>query len=478
MSLATRLSAFFLAMLGMVLLGFSLALYLLAWAYLHRQVDERLGAALEALAVCIENENDGLEWDPNLRHLTLGRDAGIEQVRWELRDSHGQVVDRSANLARGDLLQQIGPGGEEGTWSVNNTGSPWRLARRTLHFVPRAAPFPPSAALVEQGPPQPRYQTLVITAGLSLEPLETTLRSLGVTLAGLSAILWLTAAVLGRWLCRRGLAPMAHMADAALDMGAADLGQRLPDPGTGDELGALHRSFNGLLDRLQEAFERQRQFTGNASHQLRTPLTAMQGQVELALRRDRSSEEYRRTLDQIQGQAARLGRIVEALLFLARADTEAELSVLEAIDLTAWLAQHLGTWADHPRRADLHLHDAAHGSCTVKAQPLLLGQLLDNLLDNALKYSEPGSAVTISLRHEDGMAVLAVEDAGHGFAPEELPHVVEPFFRSPEARRRGLPGVGLGLAVAQRIATALGGRLTVTSTQGRGSCFSLHLPAN
>src|SRR5262249_52927799 len=159
----------------------------------------------------------------------------------------------------------------------------------------------------------------------------------------------------------------------------------------------LGRTANGLLDRLQEAFERQRRFTGDASHQLRTPLAAMLGQAEVALRRDRPPEEYRRVLALVHDQAGHLSRIVEALLFLARADAEGELAGLEVLDLARWLPEQRPRWGGHERAADLRLEQASPGPCRVKVQPVLLGQLLDNLLDNAFRYSAPGTPVRVSL---------------------------------------------------------------------------------
>jgi signal transduction histidine kinase len=265
------------------------------------------------------------------------------------------------------------------------------------------------------------------------------------------------------------------MAAAARTVSAADLGQRLPTPGTGDELDDLGRAFNDLLGRLQESFERQRRFTGDASHQLRTPLAALLGQIEVALRRDRNPEEYRRVLASVRGEAGRLGQLVDTLLFLARADAEARAPETERFDLCAWLGQHLGTWASHPRAADLQ-PEPAEGPLWVRAHPALLGQALDNLLDNACKYSPPGSPVHVRT-WEDGEAVcLGVEDQGDGIAAEDLPHVFEPFYRAAQARERGVGGVGLGLAVAARIVVAGGGRLTAHSEAGQGSRFTIRLP--
>jgi heavy metal sensor kinase len=470
-SLTARLSAFFLAALAVVLAGFSVSLYLLAWAHLSRQVDDRLEAALDTLTAAVEREPGWLEWEPHQRDLVPGRAGVLGQVRWEVRDERGLLVDRSPNLGAAGLEVDAPP---DGIAQLEREGVPWRFAGRRVPAPPAGdSPPPPPPG---DGPPARRYSALVLTAGLSLEPIRETLRRLALTLAGLSAGLWLLGLLASRWVCRRALAPVTRMAEAARAMRAADLDQRLPGPSGADELGELRGAFNGLLDRLQEAFERQRRFTGDASHQLRTPLTALAGQVEVALRRDRPAEDYRRALEQAHAQATHLRRIVEALLFLARADAEAALGSLEVMDLTEWLPAHLAGWSAHPRAADLRL-EAGAGPCPVRAQPLLLGQALDNLLENALKHSEAGPPVTVSLARDGNQVVLGVADAGEGIAPEDLPHVFEPFYRSAEARRRGRAGVGLGLAVVKRVTAALGGSAAAESGAGTGSRFTLCLPA-
>jgi heavy metal sensor kinase len=469
MSLTTRLSVFFLSALAVVLVGFSTVLYALAQSYLSQQVDDRLTAALDTLESAVDREPDGLEWDADERHLPLGREKGPEMVCWVIHNGAGQRLDRSFNLGSGELdfaAPADVQASDRGTQPIERDGQDWRLAWRRV----RAAATTPTSQTVHPR----RHQVLVLTAGMSLEPGQATLRRLGLALVGLSAAVWLTAALVGWWMCRRALAPVARMAKAARAMRASDLNLRLPGPVVRDELGDLHQAFNGLLDRLQEAFERQQRFTGDASHQLRTPLAAMLGQVDVALRRERSDEEYRRVLALVQVQAKHLSRIVEALLFLARADAEADLGRLESVDLAAWLPVHLEGWAGHPRAGDLKV--SCQNSAVVKAQPMLLGQLLDNLIDNALKYSEAGKPVAISVQGEGDATALCVQDAGPGIAAEDLPHIFEAFYRSPAVRRQGRAGVGLGLAMARRIARALGGSLVAESQEGHGSRFRLRLP--
>ena len=169
--------------------------------------------------------------------------------------------------------------------------------------------------------------------------MEAEIRSLAAILPLISLGLWALAAAIGRHFGRRALAPLTLMAESARTMPFDDC--RLPSPGTRDELEDFARSFNGLLDRLHVALERQRQFTGQASHQLRTPLAALIAAIEVARRRPRTVEEHERVLDRLHDDAVRLWRVVEALLFLARADAEAGLPDLERLDLAAWAADHL-----------------------------------------------------------------------------------------------------------------------------------------
>jgi signal transduction histidine kinase len=311
---------------------------------------------------------------------------------------------------------------------------------------------------------------------MSLEPVAAVLRQLVTALVVLSLATWLITLISGRVISRWALRPVDSMASAAQAMDADDLGQRLPSSSTGDELEKLAGAFNGLLDRLQESFERQRRFTGDASHQLRTPLAAMLGQLEVALRRPRPPEEYERVLTAVHGQAVHLRQIVEALLFLARADAEARLSQTERIDLAAWLRKHIENCDGQPRAADLRFEAPSDEPLAVLAQEPLLCQLVDILIENAAKYSLPGSRIAVRLVRAESSACLSVEDRGSGIASEDLAHVFEPFFRASDARRQGIGGIGLGLAIAERIASALGGRISVSSELGQGSCFTLHLP--
>jgi heavy metal sensor kinase len=477
MTLTTRLSLFFLGALALVLVGFSTTLYLLAHAYLNRQVDERLEAALNTLTAAAEVGPGGVEWEPHERLISLGQESDTDGVSWIVCDDTGRLLSRSVGLAPENVLTASVPALQSATESratVAYQGQSWLLGQRRVEALSRDGPAgsspPPSAVGKETRP-----AALVLTAGVSLEPVTTKLRNLAGLLGGLSLGVWLLAAILGRWLCRRALVPVSSMAVTARAITSANLEQRLPRTGTGDELDDLGRAFNDLLARLQESFERQRRFTGDASHQLRTPLAAMLGQVEVALRRDRAPEEYRQVLALVNEQADRLRKLIDMMLFLARADAESRSPQLEPLSLADWLPTYLRRWTEHPRAADLRMECPAGDTFQVKVHEPLLSQLLDNLLDNACKYSDPGTLITLRVWREGGTVALAVEDAGAGIAALDLSHIFEPFYRSAQARRRGIDGVGLGLAIAKRIASALSGSLGVQSELGHGTKFTLHL---
>ena len=462
MTLTNRLTLFALSALALVLASFSAATYALARTHLMRQLDDRAAATLDTLVAAAEVEPDGLEWEPKDRRIQLRGDG--ETPTWAVFGDAGARLDGTDD-ADHDLTAFASAEPRKGgvTWQ----GERWRVARRTLTH--------PILAAVQSEPTRKRYPRLVFVTAWPVAPVADLLRTLAGGLAGVSVALWLAAAAVGRWVCRRALAPVRRMTEAARAIPAAEVGERLPVPVPRDELRDLAQAFNALLVRRHEAFERQRRFTGEASHQLRTPLAALIGQLEVALRRERDPAEYRRVLSAAAAQAGRLREIVESLLFLARADSDARLPGVEPLDLAAWLPRHLAeSWAAHPRHADLRV-DVSGSPCRLAlAHPLLLGQAVDNLIDNAFKYSPPGLPVRVGLLADpDGVAIV-VDDDGPGIAAADRGRVFEPFFRSDAARRAGTPGVGLGLAITARIVTAFGGR--VTHGDGtRGCQFQIHL---
>ena len=450
MTLTGRLTTFFLAALGLTLLVFSLSVYVLVRADLYAQVDARLESALDIISVIVEVHSDDVEWDVTGRRFGFGSDA----VYWAVTAPDGTRVD-------GSFLQH---------------DSRDEVSRQVLHR--RIEPSKELATTPDdQGDKAHHYPALDLIVGESLIPIYSALTRLALILIGVSVGVWVMALFGGRWVCHRALRPVTRMAEQAALMSAMDMRERLAVPSTGDELSTLGQSFNGLLARLEESFERQRRFTGDASHQLRTPLAAILGQVEVSLRQPRSAHDYHETLETVHGRARHLIQIVEALLFLARSDADALPTSVTPISLTSWILEHISTWSKHPRAGDFRLDLPQNDSCEIAVHPVLLAQLLDNLLDNAFKYSPSDSVVTIQVARNHAGIVMTVEDSGPGIAISDRPHAFDPFFRSATARRTGVPGIGLGLAIVRRIAEAFQGRVHVSDANGIGCRIEVLWPA-
>ncbi len=467
MSLTTRLLVFSQAALAVTLLVFCATLYAAARWYVRHAAGTAANRSVATLVASVDIEPDAVEWEPADRDVSLGPGPLGGAVYWFVTDARGNPVDHSPAPETAVLIAAAGTGTE------TVTAAGWVVARRLVHPPGAAGPQlmrDRTAEEVEKG----EYPALVFTAGIRAGPLDAALNALVAGLAGVSLAVWLVALAASRWVCRRALRPVAAMAEVARVMRADDAGARLPPPGARGELEELHAAISGLLGRLHAALARERRFTAEASHQLRTPLGTILGQVEVALRRPRAAEEYERVLGVVRRQATELTRSVEALLFLARSDADAPPPPAEPVDLRAWLPDYVGSLAAHHRHADVTFRPGTDAPAVVVVNPPLLRELVGNLVDNALKYSPPDTPVVLRTGTGGGAVVLAVEDRGPGIPPADLPHLFEPFFRSGAAI--GRPGSGLGLAVAARVAAAFGGRVTAENRPDGGARFTVALP--
>jgi two-component system, OmpR family, sensor kinase len=304
------------------------------------------------------------------------------------------------------------------------------------------------------------------------------------TLAGTFAIVIpLTialAAVGGYLLARRSLSPVVAMSDQASHIGAENLHDRLIVQNPRDELGKLAASFNELLDRLDQSFERQRRFVADASHELRTPVAILCGEAEVTLAQEkRTEQEYRESLQILGEEAKRLKHIVEDLFTLARADAGQHPLALNDFyldELAAECSKNVRTLA---AAKDIEVTCEALGEIVVRGDEPLLRRMLLNLLDNAIKYTPRAGRVTLRTGEENGCYRLSVEDSGPGIPIELHSRIFERFFRVDKARTRGESdsgGAGLGLAIASWIAEAHGGKLELTHSTSNGSLFTVVLP--
>lgn len=282
------------------------------------------------------------------------------------------------------------------------------------------------------------------------------------------------------WLAGRIIQPIRQISDTAKHITARSMSGRIDTSMMDSELQSLGGTLNSMLERLEASFERQNQFTADASHELRTPISVLLSHCELALSRQRSGDEYRNTIATCQSAAKRMGSLVDGLLTLARADaSQMELQLAE-VDLHMLAAQAVSMFSPLADERQIALN-LLGGSTSCTADAVRLTQVISNLLHNAILYNKPGGSVTLSTLLEADCAILRVDDMGVGIPPESLPHLFERFYRVDHSRSRQAEdqrrsGSGLGLAICKAIIDAHHGSLTVTSHVGAGSQFELRLP--
>lgn len=285
-------------------------------------------------------------------------------------------------------------------------------------------------------------------------------------------------AALGGWLLARGsLQPVTQITQAARQISARGLAQRIPVRGVRDELDELAQTFNEMLRRLQSSFEQARNFSFDAAHELRTPLTAMRGETEVALLKNSSSEELRRVLRSNLEEINRITAIVNDLLTVAQGEAGALELRRETVALSDLAGNIVETVQVLAEDKAVKLEASIEPGVKVTGDSLRLSQLLLNLLDNAIKHSSPGQTVRMRLEKNGAGPTLTVEDAGCGIAEKDIPHIFDRFFRTDRSRSRQVPGSGLGLSICKWIVDAHGGSISVASKLGSGSVFTVQLPS-
>jgi heavy metal sensor kinase len=290
-------------------------------------------------------------------------------------------------------------------------------------------------------------------------------------------LLLLIAAIVGYWISRRALSPVDALVRTAREVSGTNLKSRLQKLDTGDELQRLSDTLNEMLDRIESAFLRVTQFTADASHELRTPVSLIRTEAELALRRSRTDAEYKESLRQILQEAERTTVMIEELLELARTDAGGESLTMKVVDLPEVLREVVTGWRQVAAARNLQFSiDICELGASVMGDPSLLRRLADILLDNAFKYTPSPGSVRLTLEVQGEAAVITVQDSGMGIAPEEQRKIFERFYRVDKARSRAQGGVGLGLAIAEWIVSKHRGAISVESQPGTGATFRINLP--
>jgi heavy metal sensor kinase len=345
----------------------------------------------------------------------------------------------------------------------------------------------PEDTRAPQGPPEWRMRGVfrefwhptpggeMVLVGRSIAEDLAGLRLLAWELAGAGGVVLLLGLTGGWWVATRAIRPIEDISATAVKIAAGDLSQRISAADTDNELGRLAAVLNSTFARLEASFAQQRQFTSDAAHELRTPITVMLTQTQTALNRERGAAEYRATVEACQRAAQRMRKLMESLLELARLDAGQETLQRVPFDLSKTVNECVELVTPLAEARGLRIHCAAP-ALPCAGDPERMGQVITNLLGNAIEYSQECGEVRISGERQSGTVKLSVSNSGPGIAVEDLPRIFERFYRVDKARSGSGGHTGLGLAISKAIVEAHGGSLEAASRPGEGATFTVRLP--
>ena len=464
-----RLSA--LLLIGVLLVTFSLLLYFGLSTILYHYQDARLLALGKAWEEFIEETTGAL---PESAHERVSRE------RHQSADGENQEF-REVALS----LVILSPDGAvvwKGAAARARPSLPADLRARILHgdTIYDTIEIANAPSVRRLSVPVFRNGTVryILQAESTLRFVQHTLRQLLVLLAVL-AVLTLGLAWMGsRWLADEALTPVETLSATAERISGSSLKTRVFLDAPYAEFQRLARVFNAMLERLQNVFDAQRRFIADAAHELKTPLTVIMGSLEVSLKKARSTEEYREVLVGNLGQVERLIALTRSLLTMARFAGDRPPLHLAPLAIEPLMKNLIAELTLLAEDRNIKLTLDARPVPSVLGDEVWLRHLLINLLDNAIRYTNPGGTVTVCLYEADGLVTISVKDTGPGIASEHLPHLFERFYRTDSARAADSGGTGLGLAIVKEIAEAHGGAVRVESEFGKGSIFAVTLPSS
>ena len=461
-----RLTLWYVVILGIILSSFSFFLYFTLADSLYKGVDYKIRTMAE---IVTSSARSPLGVGPSISDLDriMTERHGIRPFgRFvQILDKSGRVDRRSTNLRN---VQQVPLNFQ--TLQAASRG------RTTFETVQIMGEYP--LRLVTMPIMNNGRMVGIVQVGSSLEGVQEALHQLLLILLVAVPVALLLASAGGLFLANKVLRPVDEITQIARRIGSGDLNQRIRIKRVNDELGRLAATFNEMIAKLEESFRRVKHFTADASHELKTPLTILRGEVEVGLKKKRTLAEYQRILNSNLEETDRMSRIVNDLLTLSRADMGELTMGREKVELSS-LAREV--WDDlqilaQERGVLLKFMD--DGFTKVEGDPLFLRQLILNITENGLKYTPAGGEVELKVKGDRDQRVVRifVSDTGIGIAPKDRKRVFDRFFRTDKARTRKTGGAGLGLSICQWIAQAHEGQINVKSTVGKGSTFTVTLP--
>ena len=363
--------------------------------------------------------------------------------------------------------------------SANQPGNQVQFRATLISENGVSAPDADSHKPLVQGENRMLSETLpsgeTIWVGCSIAPELKELRHTQLNLIGVGGLILFVGLVGGWWFVGHSLKPISEISATAAKISGGDLSQRINSAEAESELGQLAAVLNSTFARLETAFAQQKQFASDAAHELRTPVSVILTQTQIALNRDRDAAGYKQTVEACHRAAQRMRKLIESLLELARFDAGQEVlkrlrfdfsnTVKDSAELVQTLAEERGVKVI-----------SELSSLPMTGDSERLAQVVTNLLTNAIQYNQPNGEVRVKLETQGSLAVLTIADTGKGIAPEDLPRVFERFYRA-DSSRTGAGNSGLGLSICKAIVEAHGGTIEVASEENVGTAFTVRLPA-
>ena len=463
-SIRSRLTAWYILLLGIILILFSVFLNYFLSKRLYESVDNSLTVSATVVATSAVMKFN--------RSPLPGLDQFFEQFMgasnlnkfYRIYDGSGNVGSRSNNIdaSKFPLSQKAYADALSGTNSYETFLVDGKHPIRVITM------------------PILREKKLVnlVQVGTSLEAVKETLRNLRIFLFTAVPSVLVFATLFARFLARRALKPISKIIKTARDIGQGqELSQRIPVFKVQDELGQLALTFNEMMDRLENSFAQMRQFSSDASHELRTPLTVLQGQNELVLSKLRDPKEYQEVIISNLEEIKYMSKVLEDLFVLSRSDENQVLlnyKRMDLRDLVEEVCRHAEILAEEK---DISIVIAFLEQVKINGDEVRLRQMVWNILHNGIKYTQPGGELKVSLLEESGFALLSIQDTGIGIPEKDLPFIFDRFYRVDKARSKDEGGSGLGLSICRHIAEAHKGKIKVESKPGLGTRFKIHIPS-
>jgi len=462
-SIRSRLTAWYVTLLAIILILFSVLLNYFLSKRLYQSVDNSLtvSATVVATSATMRLTNSPL---PGLNQFfdQFMREGNLNKF-YRIYDGSGNVGSRSRNInaSQFPLSQSAYADALEGknSYETFNVGGKHPIRVITMPVI------------------QEEKLINLVQVGTSLEAVKETLRNLKIFLFAAVPSVLIFAALFARFMARRALKPISRIIDTAREIGKGqELSKRIPVLKIKDELGQLALTFNEMMNRLESSFMQMRQFSSDASHELRTPLTVLKGQNELILSKQRKPEEYQEVISSNLEEINYMSKVLEDLFLLSKSDenqVNLDCKQFDLKPLVEEVCKHAEVLAEEKNiKILISFLEPVH----IKGDEVRLRQMVWNILQNGIKYTQCGGELKISLQNEGKFALLTIQDTGIGIPEEDLDFIFNRFYRVDKARSRDEGGSGLGLSICRQIAEAHKGTIEVESKLGVGTRFKIRLP--